>query len=169
MLATLPGYDPDVAKNRVEARKIMEKQGYGPDKRLAVTVSARNIPASRNPAVILIDQLKEVYIDGELEMIDTANWLPKVMRKDYTVGLSPVGGGPDPDQNLYLNYGCGGELNYNGYCNPEVDKLIDRQSSEADPEKRKPLVCGRSKDGWRRRVRGRSSFTREAGPAGSRR
>jgi len=27
----------------------------------------------------MIDQLKEVYIDGELEMIDTANWLPKVM------------------------------------------------------------------------------------------
>jgi peptide/nickel transport system substrate-binding protein len=62
------------------------------------------------------------------------------MRKDYTIGLSPVGGGPDPDQNLYLNYGCGGELNYNGYCNPEVDKLIDRQSVEADQERRKQLV-----------------------------
>ena len=35
MLATLPGYDPDVAKNRAEAREIMEKLGYGPDKRLA--------------------------------------------------------------------------------------------------------------------------------------
>jgi peptide/nickel transport system substrate-binding protein len=41
-----------------------------------------------------------VYIDGELEMIDTTNWLPKVMRKDYTVGLSPVAGGPDPDQDI---------------------------------------------------------------------
>jgi peptide/nickel transport system substrate-binding protein len=29
MLQTLPGYDPDVAKNRAEARKIMEKLGYG--------------------------------------------------------------------------------------------------------------------------------------------
>ena len=34
MLKTLPGYDPDVQKNRAEARKIMEKLGYGPDKRL---------------------------------------------------------------------------------------------------------------------------------------
>jgi hypothetical protein len=34
----------------------------------------------------------------------------------------------------------GGELNYNGYCNPEVDKLIDRQSAEADRERRKQLV-----------------------------
>ena len=32
------------------------------------------------------------------------------------------------------------ELNYNGYCNPAVDKLIDRQSIEADPGRRKQLV-----------------------------
>ena len=30
MLKTLPGYDPDVPKNRAEARQIMEKLGYGP-------------------------------------------------------------------------------------------------------------------------------------------
>jgi peptide/nickel transport system substrate-binding protein len=81
LLKTLPGYDPDVPKNRAEARKIMEKLGYGPDKRLAVTVSTRNVPPYRDPAVILIDQLKEIYIDGQLEPIDTAQWLPKVMRK----------------------------------------------------------------------------------------
>jgi len=51
MLKTLSGYDPDVPKNRAEARKIMEKLGYGPDKHLAVTVSTRNIPPYRDPAV----------------------------------------------------------------------------------------------------------------------
>jgi peptide/nickel transport system substrate-binding protein len=140
-LATLPGYDPDVAKNRAEAREIMAKLGYGPDKRLAVTVSARNIPAYRNPAVILIDQLKEIYIDGQLEPIETVNWFPKVMRKDYTVGLNGTESGvDDPDQQFYENFVCGAERNYTNYCNAEVDKLIDRQSSEADPEKRKQLV-----------------------------
>src|SRR5215471_2700580 len=39
LLKTLPGYDPDVEKNRAEARTLMEKLGYGPDKHLAVTVS----------------------------------------------------------------------------------------------------------------------------------
>jgi peptide/nickel transport system substrate-binding protein len=140
ILKTLPGYDPDMRKNRSDARQIMERLGYGPDRRLKVKVSVRDLPFFRDPAVLMIDQLREVYIDGELEMIDTTNWLPKVMRKDYTVGFSPVGGGPDPDQNLYLNYGCAGELNYNGYCNPAVDELIDRQSIEADQAKRKQLV-----------------------------
>src|SRR5437667_6827317 len=34
-LKTLPGYDPDVAKNRATARKIMEDLGYGPGNELA--------------------------------------------------------------------------------------------------------------------------------------
>jgi hypothetical protein len=118
----------------------MHKLGYGSDNRLKIKVSVRDLPYLRDPAVILVDQLKEVYIDGQLETIDTTNWFPRVMRKDYIVALTGAGSGPDPDQNLQLLYGCGAELNYNGYCSPEVDKLIDRQSSEADQEKRKQLV-----------------------------
>jgi peptide/nickel transport system substrate-binding protein len=141
LLQTLPGYGPDVEKNRTEARQIMQMLGHGPDNRLKIKVSARNTPFYRDPAVILIDQLKEAYIDGELETIDTTNWYPKVMRKDYSVGLNLTGNAlDDPDQNFYENYACGAEGNYNGYCNPEVDKSIDRQSAVADQEKRKQLV-----------------------------
>src|SRR5262249_15397676 len=58
ILKTLPGYDPDVQKNRAGARQIMEKLGYGPYRRLKVKVSARDLPFFRDPAVIMIDQLK---------------------------------------------------------------------------------------------------------------
>jgi peptide/nickel transport system substrate-binding protein len=61
-----PGYDPDVPKNRAEARQIMEKLGYGPDNRLAVTVSTRNTPPYRDPAVILIDQLNGHAADARV-------------------------------------------------------------------------------------------------------
>jgi peptide/nickel transport system substrate-binding protein len=138
ILKTLPGYDPDVQKSRAAAREIMEKLGYGPDKRLPIKVSTRDVSYYRDPAVILIDQLKEIYIDGELEPVDTVNWYPKVMRKDYTVGLNITETGvDDPDVLYYENYVCGAARNYTGYCNPEVDKLVDRQSMESD---RKQLV-----------------------------
>jgi peptide/nickel transport system substrate-binding protein len=141
MLKTLPGYDPDVAKNRAEAKQIMQKLGYGPDKRIALTVSTRNIPPYRDAAVILIDHLKEIYLDGTLEPIDTTQWYPKIMRKDYTVGLNVSESAvDDPDQQFYENYTCASERNYTGYCSPEVDKLIDLQSAETDKEKRKKLV-----------------------------
>src|SRR5260370_40960655 len=74
MLQTLPGYHPDVAKNRAAARKIMEKLGYGPGNRLAFMVSTRNVAPYRDPAVILIDQLREIYIDGVLEPLATTQW-----------------------------------------------------------------------------------------------
>jgi peptide/nickel transport system substrate-binding protein len=141
MLATVPGYGPDVAKNRAEARQLMEKLGYGPNKRLEVKVSTRNVPTYRDPAVILIDQLKEIYIDGVLDTVETANWHTKVTRKDYIVALNATGGGvDDPDQQFYENYACGSDRNYSGYCNPELDKKFDEQSMMADQEKRKKLV-----------------------------
>jgi peptide/nickel transport system substrate-binding protein len=89
-LQKLPSYDPDVVKNRDEACNLMQELGYGPDKRLPVTVSTRNIPPYRDPAVILIDQLSD--------------------------------------------------RNYTGYCNLEVDTLVDRQSVESNNEKLKRLV-----------------------------
>ncbi len=141
MLYSLPGYGPDVAKNRAEARKIMEKLGYGPDKHLVTKVSTRNIPAWRDPAVLLSSQLKEIYIDTELDVVDTAQWYPKVMRKDYTIGAVPMETGvDDPDQMFYENFYTGAARNYAEYSDPEFDKLVDQQSMEANPEKRKQLV-----------------------------
>jgi peptide/nickel transport system substrate-binding protein len=141
MLQTLPGYGADIAKNRAEAREIMKKLGYGPDKRLPVTVTTRNVAAYRDPAVILISQLKEIYIDGTLNAIDTTQWYPTVMRKDYAVGFTVTETGlDDPDQMFYENYYSGSERNYTGYSDPETDKLIDVQSMESDVEKRKQIV-----------------------------
>jgi peptide/nickel transport system substrate-binding protein len=141
VLATVPGYGPDMVKNRAEARAIMTKLGYGPDKRLAIKVAARNIPTYRDPAIILIDQLKEIGIDGELDPVETANWFPKLARKDYQIGLNNTGSGvDDPDQQFFENYGCGSERNYTGYCNTELEKRFVEQSQTADRDKRRRLV-----------------------------
>ncbi len=141
MLATVSGYGPDVKKNRDEARKLMQAAGYGPDKRLKIKVSTRNIPIYRDPAVILIDQLKEIYIDGELDVVETANWFSKVARGDYAIGLNLTGNAvDDPDQAFYENYSCGSERNYTKYCNRDIEKLFDQQSTEPNQEKRKKLV-----------------------------
>ena len=117
-----------------------ERLGYGADKKLKIKVSTRDLPFYRDPAVILIDQLKEVYIDGELETVDTTAYFPKIKRKDFTVGLNIQTSGPDPDQVFEFFYGCGSNLNWDGYCNPEIGKLIEQQSSEANQERRKQLA-----------------------------
>ena len=137
----LPGYAPDVAKSREEARKIMQSLGYGPDKHLALKISARNLPDYRDAASLLIDQLKQIWIDAELELVETANWLPKLIRSDFVLAQSVAGAGiDDPDQTFYENYSCKSNRNYTHYCDPEIEKMIDQQSMERDQEKRKKLV-----------------------------
>jgi peptide/nickel transport system substrate-binding protein len=141
VLETLPGYGKDVAKNQADARAIMEGLGYSAAKPLKVKVSTRDIAIYRDPAVILIDQLKKIHIDGELEVVDTSIWHAKVARKDYAVGMNLTGVGvDDPDINFVENYTCNSERNYTNYCNPEVEKLIEQQSIEGDFAKRQKLV-----------------------------
>jgi peptide/nickel transport system substrate-binding protein len=141
MREKLPGYAPDVAKSRAEAQEIMKKLGYGPDKRMTVKIASRNIPDYRDAASIVADQLKHIYIDAELELVETANWLPKLVRGDFVLAQSVSGAGiDDPDQTFYENYSCKSNRNYTKYCDPEVEKLLDKQSMETDIEKRRHIV-----------------------------
>jgi peptide/nickel transport system substrate-binding protein len=57
------------------------------------------------------------------------------------VGLNTTGNGvDDPDQNFFENFSCKSERNYTGYCNPEIEKLMEKQSQIADMDERKKLV-----------------------------
>ena len=59
-----------------------------------------------------------------LDAVDTTQSYPKVMRKDYAVGLTVSENGlDDPDQQFYENFVCGAE-----------------QSMQSESDKRKQLV-----------------------------
>ncbi|MGE3918232.1 MAG: ABC transporter substrate-binding protein, partial [Hyphomicrobiaceae bacterium] len=140
VLKELPGYSDDIAGRREKARAAMKTAGFGPDKTVKVKIMTRNIPTYRDAAVILISQLKEIYIDAEIELVETANQLPRLVRRDYQMALSQVGNGvDDPDQNYPENYACGSRT-YMDYCNKDVDALIVKQSSEKDQAKRKLIA-----------------------------
>ena len=104
-------------------------------------VQTRALSLYRNPATILVDQLREIHVDAELDVVEASHWFPKISRKDYTIGLNTTGNGvDDPDQAFFENFSCRSERNYNGYCNGEIERLFELQSSEPDPEKRKQMV-----------------------------
>jgi peptide/nickel transport system substrate-binding protein len=141
MVASLMGYNPDTDKNVAEAQAIMRKLGYSEAKPLPIKVQTRNLPTYRDAAVIITDQLKRIYISGELDILDTPRWYAKLQRKDYTIGLNVTGVSvDDPDGNIVENYSCKSERNYTQYCNPEVDRLLSAQSRELDRDKRKKIV-----------------------------
>jgi len=141
MLMALPGYGGDIAARRAKARAIMASLGYGPDKRLKVKVSTRDFQSFKDPAVLLADQLNQIYFDAEVEIIESTVWYGRLTRQDYAVALNLTGSGvDDPDVTLTEGYACKSERNYTKYCNPEVDKLLEEQSQEGEIAKRKQIV-----------------------------
>ena len=141
LLSVVPGYGADVEKNRAEARALMEKAGYGPDKRLRVKLTTRSVAIYKDPAQLLRNQLRDIYIDADLEVIETSLWFARLGRREYTLGVNATGNGiDDPDQTFFENFTCKSSRNYTGYCNPEIEKLMEQQSVEPDAHKRRQLV-----------------------------
>jgi peptide/nickel transport system substrate-binding protein len=140
-LKDLAGYGANVEAAREEGRTLMRALGYGPDKPLKMKVSTRNIASYRDLAVILIDQLRAIYIEGELELIDSAVYFNRLYQKNFTLVVNATGSSlDDPDQNFVENYGCKSPRNFNGYCSPKLTELFAAQSKETDVEKRKAIV-----------------------------
>lgn len=133
-----------------EARTILE--GSGLDHPLSVKLPIRNIAIAGGPAIILVDRLKGIQVDADLDLIESSIGFPKrsarIMR---SVSVD------DPGQQSYENYACGSERNIAGYCNPELEKQIERQSMNPTGKAHEARVRDRPKMAGRRS--GRSYFT----------
>jgi peptide/nickel transport system substrate-binding protein len=165
VVASLTGYGPHTGKNIAEAQAIMQKLGYSDAKPLPIKIQTRNLPTYRDPAVIVADQLKKIYITGELDILDTPRWYARLAKKDYTIGLNVTGVSvDDPDGNIVHNYSCNSEQLY-AILQSRVDRLLAAQSAELDKEKREDRL------GYQRILvedaRARSSCTARPAIAGS--
>ncbi|MEZ5849336.1 MAG: ABC transporter substrate-binding protein [Hyphomicrobiaceae bacterium] len=137
----LPGYGGTVEERQAKARKIMESLGYGPNNKLVVKVSTRDLASYKDPAVILVDQLNKVHFQAELDIVESSVWFGRAARQDYSVALNLTGASvDDPDATLVESYACGSEYNYSKYCNPRIEEMLKAQSSERDVAKRKAIV-----------------------------
>jgi peptide/nickel transport system substrate-binding protein len=139
-LRTLAGYR-DPARDKADARQLLAKAGYGPDKPLRVDLVTRTLPIYLDLASFVVDQLRLIGMEATLKQLDTAAWFPALSRRDFQIGANLTAGGfDDPDAYLFENYKCGSPRNYTDYCSEEMDRLIDQQSQELDRAKRHKLV-----------------------------
>ena len=131
--------------------------------------STRNIAIYRDPAVILIDQLKQIYIEGELEPIDTTVWYTKIQRERLP-------GRHEPDRRRHrrsrrqllreLLLDVGPQLQP---LQESRGRQADRRSSRPNPTARSARRwSGRSRRSWPTTWRGRSWATTSPTPAGTR-
>lgn len=136
----LPG-NGDPVQDKIQARKLLAEAGFGPDKPLKVAVSTRSFETYVDVATWVVDQLRQVGIDGTLEIVESGVWFGRLARRDFQLAINQTGVAPDdPDGNLIENYTCGSQRNYTDFCSKEIEALIGQQSQELDHAKRVKLV-----------------------------
>ena len=141
-LEQVPGFGKDVERNRAEARKLMREAGYGPNNKLKTTYMVRaSSEVYMWGSALVADQLRSIYIDGEIEQKDYTVLTGAFMKGTYNLAFERQGSSiDDPDNALFEGYKCSAVRNYSHYCNPEIEAKIDEQSATIDQVKRKKLV-----------------------------
>jgi len=140
-LESLPGFGKDVEKSRAEARRLMEEAGYGPAKPLKVNFLVRQGTVPVQGASLVADQLRSIYVEGNVDAKDYTVFTNTLMKGGYTLAFHATGNAlDDPDVILVENFMCDSPRNYTKYCSKEIEAKIHEQSMIQDPKKRRELV-----------------------------
>jgi peptide/nickel transport system substrate-binding protein len=81
----------------------------------------------------------EIGINMKIRVTEFATSLKQAEAGEYQAYLLAWSGRSDPDGNLYSFYKCKAPLNYTGYCNADVDKLLDESRIPSDKAQRKAI------------------------------
>ncbi|QUH21525.1 glutathione ABC transporter substrate-binding protein [Alkaliphilus sp. B6464] len=132
---SLEPYEYNVKK----AKQLMKEAGYPNGLKTSIWVNDNQ--QRINIATIVVEQLKEIGIEAEIEVVEWGVYLDGTADGKHDIfllGWVTVNG--DPHYGLYSQFHSS-QFGYLGnrtlYSNKKVDELLDKGKSEADPEIRK--------------------------------
>jgi peptide/nickel transport system substrate-binding protein len=141
-LEKIPGFSRDNAKSVEEAKKLLADAGVS---NLAFNFHNRNISTPYEPvAIFLINEWKKIGVTATHTVKETAAYLADLRNKNFDVGLSfncDFFDEPDLQLAKFVSVSkVGAAFNESHYNDATLDGMIEAQSRETDPEKRKKLV-----------------------------
>ena len=89
-------------------------------------------------AQVVQAQLKDIGVEVLFETLESAAWTGQWRTGVWDAIIS--GWFLPSDPSFTAIYGCGGSNNYTGFCDPELDKLMDASDKDFNFEVRKPLL-----------------------------
>nr|MBO2502687.1 ABC transporter substrate-binding protein [Thermoanaerobacterales bacterium] len=96
-------------------------------------------PETVEVAQVIAANLEEVGITVDIQTEQFSTWLDRQGAGDFDAFLLGWLGNLDPYGYYHSQHVCEGENNYQGYCDPETDELLERAATEADEDARKEL------------------------------
>ncbi|MBA3530983.1 MAG: peptide ABC transporter substrate-binding protein [Ardenticatenales bacterium] len=144
----LPGYNAELEGLRYDpdkARELLEQSSYGgpeglPDITLHVSGAGGGTAAEVEAIIEMWKQ--ELGVEVSIEQTEWATFLFDVSRRPnpyqaFSIGW--IGDYPDPENFLDILFHCDSLDNKTGYCNEEVDALLEQARVEQDHDRRMEL------------------------------
>ncbi len=134
-----PTGETNMDQRRQVAKDLLAQLGFGPGNPARPVVPVSQPLA--NQWVSILDDLKAVGIEPKEEPIPSAQARFRFANGEFDLmEITVTSGFLDPDHFLYELFYSTSDRNYGRYTNAELDALIDRQSRELDPVKRRDLI-----------------------------
>jgi len=128
-LATIAAPRRDVAR----AKDLLAAAGV-PNPKVELTL--HTIPVQSQVAELIQAMTREAGFDTKLVVLETGSAIQAGHRGDHQAYLNGWPGFLDPDHNIFSMLHCKGSLNYSGYCNNEVDGLLEKARAMTDVAER---------------------------------
>jgi peptide/nickel transport system substrate-binding protein len=141
-LEKIAGFSKDANASQEKARALLKEAGQ---ENLTFEFLNRNVTTPYEPvAIFLINEWKKIGVNATHKVKETSAYLADLRNKNYQVGLDfNCDFLDEPDLQLAKFNSAsklGAGLNLSHYDDAKLDSMIDAQSRETDPEKRKRLV-----------------------------
>lgn len=132
------------AERLLEARRLLEEAGFGPDNPLRFTYMYRNTSDNMKPPPVAQQNWKQIadWVQPELLLQETKVLYERLRQGDFEFSDAAwVADFNDPHNFLYLLDSKTGQLNYGNYASPEYDALLAASNVELDLEARAQLLA----------------------------
>ncbi|AYY12741.1 ABC transporter substrate-binding protein [Actinobacteria bacterium YIM 96077] len=123
--------------NPDEAASLLESAGVDEGQQLDVMVVQET--EGVQIAQALESQLADIGIEVTIEQEPESTWLDRQSEGDFDAFMWSWVGNLDPFGFYHAQHVCDGGLNFQGYCNPDVDELLNEAAGETDQDARKEL------------------------------
>ncbi|CAA9211906.1 MAG: Dipeptide-binding ABC transporter, periplasmic substrate-binding component [uncultured Blastococcus sp.] len=120
------------------ARALLEEAGVSTPITMGLMVTDE-FPESVTAAQVIAGQLEPIGITVEVEVLDFVTWLDRQDQGNFDALMLSWLGNIDPADFYEAQHITDGSSNYQGYSNPEVDRLLTEAATETDQDARKEL------------------------------
>ncbi|MGY1719896.1 ABC transporter substrate-binding protein [Blastococcus sp. SYSU DS0552] len=121
-----------------EAQALLEQAGVQTPITMGLMVTDE-FPETVTAAQVIASQLQPIGINVDVQTVDFATWLDRQSQGDFDAFMLGWLGNIDPFDYYHSQHITDGSNNYQGYSNPEVDRLLTEASTETDEDTRKDL------------------------------